>query len=191
MTDDELRRAANAEKEWWFPKRVDAALVARLRKDYPEDAELSDGDILAKYEYDGKKFATTWDHLGDAQDQFDRLADAYLKLRAAYLAEHPADGDVRMLPCFKCGKAIKGCIGDGRAGDPPNDAVAFIAHGNYGSTIYDCLPHKRGAFLEINICDECLLASAAISERRYNADRPARERTEIICDPWKPHSVYE
>lgn len=69
-------------KPWWWPVKVGPELAARLRADYPEDAHLDDEAILEEYEYYGK-FATNWDGTGDAQEQFDPLADAFLDLYAA------------------------------------------------------------------------------------------------------------
>ncbi len=71
------------EKSWWYPERVGPELAARLRKDLqePEDSHLNDAGILAKYEYEGK-YATLWDHTGEAQEQFDPLADAFFQQQA-------------------------------------------------------------------------------------------------------------
>lgn len=46
------------EKPWWFPERSNE-----------EDEELT-----------GRKYSDTWDHLGDARDEYEKLADAYLAL---------------------------------------------------------------------------------------------------------------
>ena len=64
--------------EWWEPQLIDDAFLARLRKDYPDRAILSDNELLFEFDYgDGRKYATTWDHIGDAYEQFEPLADAY------------------------------------------------------------------------------------------------------------------
>ena len=68
-------------KEWWEPTLTDAAWLARIREDYPNNADESD-DWLRDYYADGRKYAVTWDHVGDAYDDWEMLADAYLKLRA-------------------------------------------------------------------------------------------------------------
>lgn len=68
------------DKLWWFPVLTDAEWCARIRQDYPEDAaELDDDEIREQYA-DGWKYADTWDHLGDAREDYERLADAYLEL---------------------------------------------------------------------------------------------------------------
>jgi hypothetical protein len=67
------------------PTLTDAAYVARLRKDYPERCDgKGDEEVLAYYNPAGHKYVecTLWDHLGDAAYDYERLADAYLALRA-------------------------------------------------------------------------------------------------------------
>lgn len=68
-------------REWWEPRQTDAAWLKRIRDDYPDNAGESD-DWLREYYAEGRRYAVTWDHTGDAYDQFEALADAYLKLRA-------------------------------------------------------------------------------------------------------------
>jgi hypothetical protein len=70
------------EKPWWFPVLADETWIARLRIDYPDETEgLSDEDVSDKYS-DGWKYTDTWDHLGDAREEHEKLADAYLELLA-------------------------------------------------------------------------------------------------------------
>lgn len=69
-------------KEWWEPTLTDDAWCERIRKDYPENADLTDSE-LRDYYADDQKYATTWDHVGDAYSQFEALADAYLALKNA------------------------------------------------------------------------------------------------------------
>lgn len=38
---------------------------------------------LHDYYNHGKKYSTTWDHVGDAYAEYEKLADAYLALLAA------------------------------------------------------------------------------------------------------------
>ena len=74
---------SEANKPWWFPERVGPELVARLRKYYPDKTNsLHDEEVLARFDYGGR-YATTWDHLGDAHDQFEPLADAFFDLLAS------------------------------------------------------------------------------------------------------------
>lgn len=68
--------------EWWEPELVDDAYVARLRADYPEKCQgMSDNWVLLHFNETGGKYAVTWDHLGDAYEQFEKLADAYYALK--------------------------------------------------------------------------------------------------------------
>jgi hypothetical protein len=67
-------------REWWFPALTGDAWIARIREDYPEETQnLSDEEIRDKYA-DGRKYADLWDHLGDARDDWEKLADAYSNL---------------------------------------------------------------------------------------------------------------
>ena len=59
-------------KPWWWPERTDAAWCDRIRHEY--DEAMCDDDIREKYA-NGRKYAVLWDHVGDAYDQFERLAD--------------------------------------------------------------------------------------------------------------------
>lgn len=68
-------------KPWWYPKRTDHEWCERKRKDYPENAGLSDDALRDKYA-DGCKYQTLWDHVGEAREEHEKLADAYLALEA-------------------------------------------------------------------------------------------------------------
>lgn len=68
-----------SERPWWWPERTDAEWCARVREDYPEDVrpEWTDEEVRDVYA-DGRKYQTLWDHTGDAYEQFEKLADAFL-----------------------------------------------------------------------------------------------------------------
>jgi hypothetical protein len=68
------------EKPWWWPVLCDRAYFTRLREDYPDDADCSDEELHETYA-DGQKYATTWDHTGDAYEEYEKLADAFLALQ--------------------------------------------------------------------------------------------------------------
>lgn len=67
------------DKPWWWPTLTDESWLAQIREDYPETADMSD-NALIEYYADGRKYATTWDHVGDARADHEELADAFLKL---------------------------------------------------------------------------------------------------------------
>lgn len=72
-----------SEPEWWEPELADEKYVARLREDYPEKCDdMSDEWVMEHFNETGGKYVVTWDHVGDAYAQFEKLADAYLALRA-------------------------------------------------------------------------------------------------------------
>jgi hypothetical protein len=68
------------EKEWWFPELADEAFCERIRSDYPDDAKDMTNDEIIDYYADGQKYSTNWDHCGEAYEEYEKLADAYLKL---------------------------------------------------------------------------------------------------------------
>jgi hypothetical protein len=70
------------------------------------------------------------------------------------------------LPCIACGKRPEGIDSDG--GNHPYEATAFMTHGHYGSTIFDPM---NGTFLEINVCDQCLVEQANAGHILLGQDR--------------------
>jgi len=73
-------------KQWkdrfWFPKLVDADYIIKLRQDYPEETSAMDDDTIIDKYCDGQRYATLWDHQGDAYEDFEPLADAFFELLA-------------------------------------------------------------------------------------------------------------
>ncbi len=67
---------------WWFPTLTDAAWVARIRDDYPDETSGMDDEAVRDEYADGMKYAELWDNLGDAREEYEKLADAYLALLA-------------------------------------------------------------------------------------------------------------
>lgn len=65
-------------ESWCYPVICDAAYFARLRDDYPENAYMDD-DGLHEYYNDGRKYSITWDHIGDAYEEYEPLADAFFE----------------------------------------------------------------------------------------------------------------
>lgn len=68
-----------SDKKYWEPVLCDDTYFARLRKDYPENAAMSDSELHDHYN-DSRKYQVLWDHLGDAYSDYEPLADAYLSL---------------------------------------------------------------------------------------------------------------
>lgn len=102
------------EKPWWFPELTDAAWVARIRADYPEDTQGLDDDTVRDEYADGMKYADTWDHLGDARGSYEPLADAYLALLAEpdpLLAEMAEALEVLIAACDDSDSAMYGALG--------------------------------------------------------------------------------
>lgn len=66
-------------KPWWFPVICDEQYFRRLREDYPEHADMEDDELLEHYN-DGCKYIITWSGISEGIEEFEKLADAYLKL---------------------------------------------------------------------------------------------------------------
>lgn len=80
------------------------------------------------------------------------------------------------LPCICCGVELEN-IDRGVDVNQPYNGTTFTSHGHYGSTIYD--PMYTGHYLEINICDACLvLRKDRVLEGRDS--RPIMENGVIV-----------
>jgi len=67
-----------SKRKWWYPQ-TKAEMVKELRELYSEHKELLDQEILDQFDISDSKYATTWDNLGDAQEQFEKVADRLLE----------------------------------------------------------------------------------------------------------------
>jgi hypothetical protein len=57
-------------------------MVDELREEHPEQKELSDQEILDQFDISDIsdiKYVTIWDNIGDAQEQFEKVADRMLE----------------------------------------------------------------------------------------------------------------
>jgi hypothetical protein len=77
---------------------------------------------------------------------------------------------MQAVPCIVCNKKLRNVLVD--AENQPYQGTAFQTHGHYGSTVFDPMD---GQYLEINVCDECLMK---------HADRVlmGRDRRMVICE---------
>ena len=64
--------------QWWFPVLIDEDHIAQLRQDYPEHAGKTDEELIDYFD-NHQKYSTTWDHVGDAYEEYEPLADSYLE----------------------------------------------------------------------------------------------------------------
>ena len=69
----------NKNKPYWYPTLAGPEYYRELRKDYPEHAKMSDEQLLEYYNQ-GRRYVITWDHVNDAYDDYQRLADEFLEL---------------------------------------------------------------------------------------------------------------
>jgi len=77
MTQD-----AMSEKPWWFPTLTNDEWIAQIRAEYPDDTQEKSDNFIREYYAYGCKYVDTWDNLGDAREEYEKLADAYLDLLA-------------------------------------------------------------------------------------------------------------
>jgi hypothetical protein len=66
-----------------------------------------------------------------------------------------------VLPCIRCGKELFSAIPQVTDLNQPDNGTTFRSYGNYGSTVWD---ENDGTFLELNVCDPCLLEVAAMGQ---------------------------
>lgn len=76
-------------------------------------------------------------------------------------------------------------MGESEIVNQPYGGTTFTSHGHYGSTVFD--PLAESVFLEINVCDECLVESASERVLRGRPTRPERPSYE----PWEPEHPTE
>lgn len=62
----------------------------------------------------------------------------------------PADA----LPCIICHRPLENVYGE--ANNQPYGGLAFQSYGHYGTAVFDPLDNS---YLEINVCDSCMLAA--------------------------------
>lgn len=66
------------------------------------------------------------------------------------------------LPCIVCGKALSSAVPASVSSgtNQPNDGLNFAARGNYGSTVFDPLSEDGAGYLEVSVCDACVVEKA-------------------------------
>ena len=67
----------------------------------------------------------------------------------------------KCLNCIKCNKPMENFMAHDE-GQQPVGGLAFKAHGHYGSTVLDMPGPTTPKFLEISICDKCVLDLMAL-----------------------------
>ena len=89
-----------------------------------------------------------------------------------------------VLPCILCHRELENVFKDDILDtNQPYKGTSFISRGHYGSTVFDPLD---GSFIEINFCDECLIAEAAL--QNVLVYKRKRKNPEETWDPvpWSP-----
>lgn len=70
------------------------------------------------------------------------------------------------LPCIRCDRVLANI--DVGSENQPSEGLAFQAYGHYGATAFDPMD---GSYLEINVCDECLVAAGERAQVLWGKDR--------------------
>lgn len=83
------------------------------------------------------------------------------------------------LNCIVCDKELTSAIPDGMGENQPYQGTVFTSGGHYGSTVWDPM---SDTFLEITVCDECLMNAA--EDGRVLKGVPVRT-TSTKYLPWK------
>lgn len=76
------------------------------------------------------------------------------------------------LPCLICDKRLRNAVSDST--NQPDEGTAFDTQGHYGSTVFDPMD---GTFIEISICDECLVKKGREGKVLWN-----KRYLNITCD---------
>jgi hypothetical protein len=82
------------------------------------------------------------------------------------------------LPCIVCGRKLEPVSAE-HIPKQPYAGTTFISHGQYGSTVFDEMDRT---FLELNVCDPCLVAAAKRGVVAHGTAVPVRYDTEY--EPW-------
>lgn len=69
-------------------------------------------------------------------------------------------------PCIICGKELENV--DVASTNQPSEGLNFYSHGQYGTTVFDPM---NGEYLEINICDTCIVEKAKQGLVLHGRDR--------------------
>lgn len=97
-------------------------------------------------------------------------------------------------PCFVCGRALTK-VSENEQSIQCHGGLVFSAGGNYGSTVFDRLTPGGSEFLEILVCDDCVVAAAqprlsAVEQRpwgRVMLRRVQRVRQQTVAyEPFTP-----
>ena len=91
------------------------------------------------------------------------------------------------IPCLVCGKELDNWVYESRGGDSeievhPMDGLQFRTYGHYGSTIFDPMD---GTFLDIAICDPCIMKNA--NKVRGSGKKDLIHHVDILVDAMDRH----
>jgi hypothetical protein len=85
------------------------------------------------------------------------------------------------IPCFVCGKALEEVADEGD--NHPSGALVLNSFGHYGTKVFDPMD---GSWLELNVCDPCLLER--IQRVLHAKQDPPRHRPQprVVYTNWNP-----
>lgn len=75
----------------WYPRMADEEHFNELRKDYPDHSHKTDEELNNHFNR-GRKYTVTWDHVGEAYGDYEKLADAFFELQTELKERTPISG---------------------------------------------------------------------------------------------------
>lgn len=84
------------------------------------------------------------------------------------------------LPCIVCRKVLSNVFED--AHNQPDKGMVFNSNGHYGSTLFD---EMNGSYLELNICDSCMVDLSDAGLVLHATPRPRQPDYEYKYKLWR------
>lgn len=91
------------------------------------------------------------------------------------------------LPCIRCDKPLESVFADDTGEkNQPYAGTAFYSHGHYGSTAWDPPGMFNREFLELNVCDECLVHAGRVGKVVLGY---TETKSSVKLGPWDPDNI--
>lgn len=87
--------------------------------------------------------------------------------------------EIKQLNCIVCNKELEPAFPPPIEHNQPYGGTSFTSRGHYGSTVWDPMD---GTYLEINICDECLVKAGDEGKVLYVV--PKQSVTTFLYKEW-------
>lgn len=88
---------------------------------------------------------------------------------------------MKIVNCIVCDRMFESALpDDGLRHNQPSSGLCFHAFGQYGTTVFDPMD---GCYLEINVCDKCIVAAAERSAVLIGFRREYRGLDLVFWEP--------